>query len=341
MTPSEENNPAADPTTGAQTTTTGAETTATVIVTDPNKPVTEGVTQSVGSSAVEGTATGTDLAIVDFGADVGKGLENVTADEFTIPFIAVVALNSPQINPTHQKYIPGAQAGMLFKTSTGETFPALPPSLGVPFIPVKRDHYYAEFHPRDNGGGFLGVKSPTDPEVLKLKAAQGGFTVLKTDRGTELTEIRSLYGVFPINEYYVFRAILGFKSTQMKKYQGFMEIANGIRYPDGKGGWMKDPPPLWAHKWILTTGPEKNKKGDFIGINLKLANGATGRWADPANPEDKTPGPRPALIRPNDPLYIMAREFNASIESGRVKADHEGAAKAGATGGGVDDDIPF
>lgn len=310
---------------------------------------TEGVTAAVGSTAAEQPATGTDLMVVDFGADAGKGFENLKADEFAVPFMVMIQAGSPQVKPGNAKFIKGAQQGMFLKTSTGETFEAFEPSDGVPFIPVVRDHYYAEFTPEDKGSGFIGIKSADDPEVLSLREKQGKFGILKTARETELVEYYALYGLFPINPGYIFRGIIRFKSTEIKKYQGFMETANGIRYPDGKGGFMIDAPPLWAHKWILTTKPEKKKEYDWIGMRLTLANGATGRFPDPQKKGEadadyrarlaSNPGPRPALIRPNDPLYIMAKEFSASIASGRVKADYEGAEQA--DGGGANEDIPF
>ena len=38
--------------------------------------------------------TGTSLAVVEYGEEAGAGLENITADERTIPFITILQSNS-------------------------------------------------------------------------------------------------------------------------------------------------------------------------------------------------------------------------------------------------------
>ncbi len=117
------------------------------------------------------------LQVMDFGEDAGLGMENTTADEFTIPFITVLQTNSPQCDENEGSYIPGAKAGMFYNTGTGELINGKD---GFIFVPVARDHNFAEFTPRNLGGGFVGTHAPDDDLVIMLRAKFGKFGKMYT-----------------------------------------------------------------------------------------------------------------------------------------------------------------
>ena len=48
----------------------------------------------------------------------GLGLENVTNDDITIPRLAIIQSGSPQRKKKDEKYIEGADEGMIFNTVT-------------------------------------------------------------------------------------------------------------------------------------------------------------------------------------------------------------------------------
>ncbi len=320
-------------TTGAENTTTGVKEQATVQQPGPGPgPQTQGAGQEQ-----PGPTTGTALEVIDFGDDAGKGLEHFGAHEYAIPFVRIIQSNSPQVDDTTPKFIAGAKAGMFLKTSTAEIFDG---EKGIGFVPCAKDEQYVEYTPRDAGGGFVGIRKPDDPLVLKLLSKQGRFGRLKTDNNTEMTQTFNLYGLFIVPgddgaPDYVFRAIIAFASTQIKKYQSFVEIINGIQYPKAGGGFAK--PAVYSHRWQLTTQPEQNKKGKFRGIVIKLANGATPRYV---KGDPNQPGPRPALVDRTSKLHEEAKRFAIDIEAGKITVDRESDAEAGA-GAVVDDDIPF
>lgn len=68
-----------------------------------------------------------EVATGDISADLiiksaGRGLENVTNDDITIPRLAIVQAGSPQRKKKDEKYIEGAEEGNIFNTVTNQLF---------------------------------------------------------------------------------------------------------------------------------------------------------------------------------------------------------------------------
>jgi hypothetical protein len=292
---------------------------------DPAAVPQQGLASAVASSASANGATGTDVMVIDYGDDAGAGTENVTKDEYALPFWRILQSNSPQLKPVANGGVPGAKVGQILNTATNELYDG---EAGFDFIPVYRDHNFPEFTPRDAGGGFVGIRAVDDPIVLRLRAEQGQFGKLKlrADGGeTELTETYYLYGMAVQGHFVLGRGLLGFASTQIRKYKTFVTQAMGIVYPNAAGVPVR--PPLWAHRWHLSTIFESNKKGDYYGWRLTLADGVSVMDSIKVR------------LKLSDPLYLQGREFYELIKQGTVKVDYERA--------GVDpasqesDDIPM
>lgn len=263
--------------------------------------------------------TGTALAQADFGDDAGKGLENVSSSELTIPFLRILQSNNPQVKDVREGGIPGARPGMILNLATGELYDGIK---GIPFVPVHRDHNYPEWTPRALGGGFVAIHDPEEPAILALRAKQGQFGKLTTATkfdgegkpldGTEFTETYYLYGL-ATDEY--FGALVAFTSTQIKKYKTFMQRVTGFKYANPNGG-APVVPPMWAHKWLLQTVPEKNKKGDFYGWRLSLfiknEDGSEAQYIK-------------SLIPRSDPLYAQGKNLFGVIAEGKAKVDYAAA----------------
>lgn len=261
--------------------------------------------------------TGTSLAVIDYGADVGGGLENVSQDELTLPALAVLQTNSPQVDSAEAAYIEGAKVGDIVNLATGDLYKELE------MIACHRDHNYVEKVPRTAGGGFVGIRLPDDELVLHLKAKQGKFGKLITSNNNEIQETFYIYGQFREPGGNWFRALMRFKSTQIKIYTGYMNIATTIKYPNGDNRLVQ--PPMWAHVWKVTTVPDSNKKGKFHSWDI-----------EPLHP--KIPGTTPYIksrLRPDDPSYIAGREFNDLIKAGRVVVKHDDREP------GQDDEMPM
>ena len=101
-------------------------------------------------------------------ASAGKGLQNISNDDVTIPRLAIIQSGSPQRKKKDEKYIDGADEGMIFNTVTNELYKD---SLEV--IPCGYRKTYVEWVPRDKGGGLVAVhdykpeKAITDPKTRK------------------------------------------------------------------------------------------------------------------------------------------------------------------------------
>lgn len=307
-------------------------------------------TDDTGGKDVALRQTGSSLATVDFGDDAGAGLEDMSREEQIIPFIRILQTNSPQVWDEDAKTgTPGVKAGMFFNTATGETYDG--GTKGLLFVPVSRDHNFVEFTPRNLGGGFVGVRSEDDPLVLELRAAQGQFGKLangttKRDNegqpldGTEITESYYLYGLlleenepqiegetFAYDTALASRVMLGFTSTQIKKYKGWVSRMDNFKYLGGDGKAKK--PPMWAHVWRMTTTPEQNKKGKFRGWVISLAG---------KKPDGAEDSPIKSLIKLSNPIYAMGREFYDLIKGGKAKVDY---AKVGGDEPEETDEIPM
>lgn len=260
---------------------------------------------------------GQDVAVYDPGADAGAGMEDVTKDEYAIPFVRILDAKSPQCKPVNQGGLPGAKGGSVINMSTNEVFDG---EKGIEFIPVHRDHHFVEWIKRNDdgsGGGFIGIRSVDDPLVIKLRAEHGQFGKLPTSDGHELVEAYYLYGLL-VQDGMGVPCVIGFSSTQIKKYRNFITRVMNIQY-QGPGGLVR--PPMWAHFWHFTTVYEQKGQNSWYGWRINL----------------KEEPPIKSRLKLNEPLYIQAREFYSSIKAGKVviKQDER------QPGEDKDDDVPM
>ena len=244
-------------------------------------------------------------AVIDYGADAGGGLDNISREELAIPFFTILQTNSPQVDPNEAAYIKGAAAGDFINLGTGEIFKSLE------MVPAHRDHNFVEKVPRTQGGGFVAIHAKDSDMVVALKEKQSRFGKLTTPAGTEIQETFYLYGLFREPDGVWQKAVIRFKSTQIKFYQTFMGLVASIEYPNKEGKMIQ--PALWAHRWKVTTRPDSNKKGKFFSISITPA-------------EERVAGKYPLIksrLAPDDPVYLQGKEFYDLIKAGRVSVKHD------------------
>lgn len=248
-------------------------------------------------------AAGQEVAVYDPGQDAGAGLENVTSDEYAIPFVKILDPKSPQCKPPSAGGLPGAKGGTIINLSTNEIFDG---PAGIDFIPVHRDHHFVEWIKKNedgSGGGFVGVRPPDDALMLRLQTEQGKFGKLQTPEGHELADTYYIYGLI-VQEGQGIPALIAFASTQIKKYKNFMTRVMGIQYA-GPNGQVT--PPMWAHLWHFSTVYESKGQNSWYGWRLAL----------------KEEPPIKARLKTTDPLYLQGRELYNSIKAGKVTVKHE------------------
>jgi hypothetical protein len=256
----------------------------------------------------------TAVAAIDALEYAGAGFENMRLEEQLTPFIAILHMSSPQCVPGDEKYLEGAQAGMLLNSATGALYEQ------IELLACWRDYQFSAWQPRDLGGGFRGVYQPDDPRVraaidavVRAKGPRARFQRIpfRDPDGDEVQELVEQYnlGVIygdPLNLETARRALIGFTSTRIGPFRAWMTAAADIRVADPRDGVMRQPA-MWAHRWRMTTAFTENKKGKWFNPVLRLAN----------------PGPPQASRVPvDDPLFGLGVEFYTQWRDGQVKADY-------------------
>src|SRR6056300_1204363 len=79
-------------------------------------------------------------------ASAGKGLQNISNDDVTIPRLAIIQSGSPQRKKKDEKYIDGADEGHIFNTVSNTLY-----TDGLTIIPCGYKKSYVEWVPRDKG----------------------------------------------------------------------------------------------------------------------------------------------------------------------------------------------
>ena len=232
------------------------------------------------------------------------------ADEMQIPFVRALQALSPQLSKKKPEYIEGAEQGDLFNTVTAEVWKG---DDGVTIVPCYQTTKYLEFTPRDQGGGFRGEISPTDP-VLQRTSRVGSKEILPT--GNELVKSDQHFCLVMSNDGAFQPAVIDMKSTQLKVSRRWKtQIAmQKIKHP--KTGAMITPP-LFATVWKITTVEESNDQGTWFTPSVEKV----------------------GLVQSRD-LMLEAKSFRDSVAAGEVKAAAEERVSHAASAE-QEDDIPF
>ena len=279
-------------------------------------------------------AAGLPATSYDYGDDAGAGFEGTKSTDLSVPFLAILQSNSPQVV---DKDPVGCESGQLFNTVTKQVWPGEGPTAeGVIFIPVHKEQVYVEWVPRRQGGGMVGMHDPNGDVVKKAIEDNDGnaFGKLhcsdsrddaKPGAENDLVQTFYVYGLFLDVDGVSTTGfgVVSFTSTKIKPYRDWITAMYTLK---GK-------PPMFANRAILRTVKQKNDSGTFFNFRIDPY-GET--WAK-------------GLINPvdNEELLNEARDFREMVVSGMAKADfdsqHAASGKDGdpAADGGDGEDAPF
>jgi hypothetical protein len=177
----------------------------------------------------------------------------------------------------------------------------------VVIIPCYQTTKFLEFIPRDQGGGFQGEISPTDP-VLQRTERNGAKELLPS--GNELVKSDQAYSLIVEDDGSFQPVVLDMKSTQLKVSRRWKTMIGMEKLKHPKTGVLITPP-VYATMWRLTTTEETNDQGTWA--NYLISKVGTVQNRD---------------------LLLEAKAFRESVMAGEVKAAPEEApAKS--------DEIPF
>lgn len=256
------------------------------------------------SKEVAKVETGGAVAVLDYGEDAGVGFEGTKGSDLSIPFLAILQANSPQVE---DKDPAGAESGMLFNTVTRELISG---DEGTVFLPCHKEMAYVEWKP--DRGGFVGLHDPNGEIVSKAIQENDGNKIGKLQTGeNDLVETHYVYGLMldPTGAETLGFAVLSFTSTKIKPFRDWITAMYTLK---GK-------PPMFANRARLRTVKQKNEHGTFY--NFRVDPFAETWVASLINPQAQTE------------LLTEARDFREMVVSGMAKAafDTERAAGDAAT----------
>lgn len=232
-------------------------------------------------------------ATADFGAfdGIGSGFENVTARDLIIPRLTILQGLSPQVVRGKPEYDEEAKVGDVYDVGLQERFPK-----GIIFIPVYFCEQLLEWAPRNTGKGLQGIHEPSSDILEKTEKDEKGRNVL--DNGNYIMETYQLYGLNATADFR--RSFIPFASTQRKKCKRILTLGTSEKLTREDGSQFT--PPLFYRSYGMTTVPESNAEGDWMG--WKIERGAAlnefERW---------------------EQLMHDIKEFRESIAAGTVKGD--------------------
>jgi len=245
------------------------------------------------------------LAVLDFEADAGAGLENADSDSYAIPMIKILQSLSPQCDK--EDGIKGAESGHFFNTVTNEVYDG---TVGIRVIPCYFKHTFIEWVPRTSGGGYVGEYAPTDAVLSTRVRGEKGVDLLPN--GNEIQDSRSHYCLLLRDDDTYEPVLLTLAMTQIPASKKWMTRMNNIR-KHGRTGNLYNPP-TYSHIYRLTTVKRENEKGKWRVLEVNMET----EIKDTA-------------------LYLAAKDFHSKVVEGKVREKHEAPSDQAE----YDADIPF
>lgn len=161
-----------------------------------------------------------------------EGLGNSTdPNDSSLPFLAIIQSNSPQIVEENQKFIEGSKAGFIFNTATRVFWPSRSSKQeeGVVVIPCGHLKQWVEWKP--NRGGYAG-SHPFTRETIQQLGARKTRTIVE---GKEREQITLPNGNILTETAYVFLLVdgmpmvLGASSTALGAMRDWMAYRRSQR----------------------------------------------------------------------------------------------------------------
>lgn len=240
------------------------------------------------------------LTVFSYGDDEDRGFENQTASDVSLPFMIQLQGLSPQIESMEE-----AKPGLWMNTVTEQLYTR---DEGFLFVPATTRHLFAEWVPREQGGGFRGHHEPDSRVVQDALKRSTEFGKYGTPEGNQLTETFYVYGVVCDEESNdpVTMAVIAFWSTKIRAYKTWMTRNSQFRIESAREPGRKIRPPLYANLTRICSAKSKNNKGEF--------------YIPKISPADSR-GQRESLLAPDDPRFLLAKACLEAVDAGAAKVD--------------------
>ena len=225
-----------------------------------------------------------------FEADANAGSQNMTQEDLALPFLKVLGQLSPEVNKMNEKFIEGAEPGMIFNTVTNQLFDG---KKGVDVIPVFYERKYVEWQDRGASQGSPVAIHDADSDIVSSTTRDKSFKD-RLPNGNYLENTANHYVIFMNGS--PSSALISMKATQLKVSRKWNSMMMGIKL-NGKNGLFT--PPTYSHIYNLKTFQMSNDKGTWFGWDVTKV------------------GPVE-----NKGVYELSKNFATQISKGKVKVKH-------------------
>ena len=224
-----------------------------------------------------------------FEADSMGGMEQMSTDDFAMPFLRVLSQLSPETNKRDSKYVEGAEPGMIFNTVTKQAYDG---EKGINVVPCFYKREYVEWQDRGEGTGAPVAIHSVESGIIKAATRDG----LGKDRLSNGNYLENTASYFVMTED-LQQALITMKATQLKVSRTWNSMMNTLKLK-GKNGLFT--PASYSHVYNLSTVQQSNEKGTWFGWNV-------------------------AMIGPvqDENLYGAAKAFASSMRNVEVKHDKD------------------
>ena len=231
-----------------------------------------------------------DLVVGNISADLimsnaGKGLENITSEDITIPRLAIIQSNSPQRKKKDEKYIENAEEGDVFNTVTGQLYKE-----PLTVIPCAYRKTYVEWIPREKGGGFVAAYDVRPSDTTTDPATRKSF--LKN--GNQLVDTAEHYVVIKKDDDTFEQAVLTMTSSNLTVSRKWNTLLK-MKKINVKGQTID--PPSFMYEFLLSTIEATNDQGTWQKYKI-----------EEIGQIDKKH------------LFVAAETLSKSVDTGKVKA---------------------
>lgn len=223
-----------------------------------------------------------------FEADAMSGFEGMGQEDLALPFLRLLAANSPEIGE-----LEGALPGMIYNTVTGDLYDG---KAGITVIPCAYVRQYIEWAPRGSGTGAPIAVYPSTSDILSRTTRDKTTNKDYLDNGNYIENTANHYVMLMVDGV-PSPALITMKATQLKKSRKWNSMMMSAKAQNASGQYFT--PPMYSQRYLLTTAGESNDKGKWYGWEIVHLGPVT-------EPE----------------VYSAARKFAQSIASGDIKVKH-------------------
>ena len=224
----------------------------------------------------------------------GAGLEKLTQDDLSMPFLKILMPLSPQCNSSDNRYIPDAKPGMILNSATKALYTG---EEGIRVVPCHYERKYLEWAERGSSVGRP-IVHPEDTPLKNETTRDKGFKD-RLPNGNYLENTASHFVL--VTGTNTSTALITMKSTQLKTSKKWNTMMLGIKLK-GKDGLFT--PPTYSHVYKLKTVQQSNDKGTWFGWDVNKIGPV----------QDKA-------------VYDQAKSFSQNISKGNVKVKHTSDSK--------------